>query len=246
MFGFLVSRKLQVMLESGKVVRYKYLKEHSEISSRDEVPRCEQKAFDLLRKENSKKESRIYLQDINDEACSKDEDSAFPELQDVASHEETNTKDDESDFPDPHDFEKAWGEDEIEDVLEKQRFEYALKELQQNQEKLLKNQNAIQKSLTAIEALLNKRFLKRKQALEVVTLPSVPARPSSSNPMTPLPWQDSIAPLVSRMSAPPVTPPSSQMAPLNHSNSTGVEENPCFSSALYNQSPPDIMSNEDA
>ena len=61
-----------------------------------------------------------------------------------------------------------------------------------------------------------------------------------------MPWQDSIAPLVSRMSAPPVTPPSSQMAPLNHSNSTGVEENPCFSGALYNQSPPDIMSNEDA
>ena len=40
-------------MESGKVVRYEYLKEHSEISSRDEVPRCEQKAFDLLRKENS-------------------------------------------------------------------------------------------------------------------------------------------------------------------------------------------------
>ncbi|XP_067048146.1 uncharacterized protein [Acropora muricata] len=83
----------KVTLESGKVVRYEYLKEHSEISSRNE--------------------------DINDEACSKDEDSAFPELHDVASHKETNTKDDESYFPDPHDFEKAWGEDKIEDVLEK-------------------------------------------------------------------------------------------------------------------------------
>ena len=142
--------------------------------------------------------------------------------------------------------EKAWGEDEIDDVLEKLRFEDALKELRQNQEKLLENQNAIQKSLTAIEALLNKRLLKRKEALEVVTLPSVPARPSSSYPVTPLSWQDSTSPLVSRVSAPPVTPPSSQMAPLNHSNSTGVEENPCFSGALFNQSPPNIMSNEAA
>ena len=82
--------------------------------------------------------------------------------------------------------EKAWGEDEIDDVLEKLRFEDALKELRQNQEKLLENQNAIQKSLTAIEALLNKRLLKRKETLEVVTLPSVPARPSSSYPVTPL------------------------------------------------------------
>ena len=32
-----------------------------------------------------KEESRIYLQDSDDEACSKDEDSAFPELQDVVS-----------------------------------------------------------------------------------------------------------------------------------------------------------------
>ena len=98
--------------------------------------------------------------------------------------------------------EKAWGEDEIDDVLEKLRFEDALKELRQNQEKLLENQNAIQKSLTAIEALLNKRLLKRKEALDVVTLPSVPARPSSSYPVTPLSWQDSTTPLVSRVSAP--------------------------------------------
>ena len=76
---------LQVTLVSGKVVRYEYLKEHSEISSRDEVPRCEQKAFDLLRKEKSNEETGIYLQDSDDEACSKDEDSAFPELQDVVS-----------------------------------------------------------------------------------------------------------------------------------------------------------------
>ena len=70
---------------SRKVVRYEYLKEHSEISSRNEVPRCEQKAFDLLRKEKSKKESRIYLQDSDDEACCKDEDRALPKLQDVVS-----------------------------------------------------------------------------------------------------------------------------------------------------------------
>ena len=70
---------------SGKVVRYEYLKEHSEISSLDEVPRCEQKAFNLLRKEKSNEESRIYLQDSDDEACSKDEEGAFPELQDVVS-----------------------------------------------------------------------------------------------------------------------------------------------------------------
>ena len=51
----------------------------------DEVPRCEQKAFDLLRKEKSNEESRIYLQDSDDEACSKDEEGAFPELQDIVS-----------------------------------------------------------------------------------------------------------------------------------------------------------------
>ena len=142
--------------------------------------------------------------------------------------------------------EKIWDEDEIDDVLEKLTFEDALKELHQNQEKLLENQNAIQKLLTTIEALLNTRLQKRKQAMQVATLPSVPARPSSSDSVTPLSWEDSTAPLVSRVSAPPVTPPSSQMAPLNHSNSTDVKENPCFSAVLYNQSPPNIMSNEDA
>ena len=35
--------------------------------------------------------------------------------------------------------EKAWGEDEIDDVLEKLRFDDALKELRQNQEKLLES-----------------------------------------------------------------------------------------------------------
>ena len=140
---------------------------------------------------------------------------------------------------------KAWGEDEIDDVLEKLRLKDTLKELLQNQEKLLQNQNMIQKSLTTIEALLNKRLLKRKQALEVVTLPSVPARPSSNDPVTPLSCQDSTAALVSRVSAPPVTPPSFQMA-INNSNSTGVEENSCFLGAPYDQSPPNIMSNEGA
>ena len=128
--------------------------------------------------------------------------------------------------------EKIWDEDEIDDVLENLTFEDALKELRQNQEKLLENQNAIQKSLTTIEALLNMRLQKRKQALQVVTMPSVSARPSSSDSVTPSSWKDSTAPLVSRVSTPPVTPPSSQMAPLNHSNSTGIEENPCFSAAL--------------
>ena len=141
--------------------------------------------------------------------------------------------------------EKAWGEDKIDDVLEKLRLKDTFKDLRQNQEKLLQNQNMIQKSLTTIEALLNKRLLKRKQALEVVTLPSVPARPSSSDPVTPLSCQDSTAPLVSRVSAPPVTPPSFQMA-INNSNSTGVEENPYFLGAPYIQSPPNIMSNEGA
>ena len=37
--------------------------------------------------------------------------------------------------------EKAWGEDEIDDVLEKFRFEDALKELRQNLEKLFDNPN---------------------------------------------------------------------------------------------------------
>ena len=68
------------------------------------------------------------------------------------------------------------GEDEIDDVLEKLRLKDTLKELRQNQEKLLQNQNVIQKSLTTIEVLLNKRLLKRKQALEVVTFGSSQAQ----------------------------------------------------------------------
>ena len=70
---------------SGRVVRYEYLKEHAEKGSRDEVPSCEQKAFTLLRKEKSKEEKKMYLLGSDDQACSKDEDSAFPELQDVVS-----------------------------------------------------------------------------------------------------------------------------------------------------------------
>ena len=38
-----------------------------------------------LEKKNQMKKVRIYLQDSDDAACSKDEEGAFPELQDVAS-----------------------------------------------------------------------------------------------------------------------------------------------------------------
>ena len=70
---------------SGRVVRYEYLKVYAKKGSHDEVPSCEQKAFDLLSKEKSKEETKMYLLGSDDEACSKDEDSAFPELQDVVS-----------------------------------------------------------------------------------------------------------------------------------------------------------------
>ena len=36
---------------------------------------------------------------------------------------------------------KMWGEEDIDDVLEKLKFEDALKEIRQNQEKLLQNQS---------------------------------------------------------------------------------------------------------
>lgn len=42
---------------------------------------------------------------------------------------------------------KMWGEDDIDDVLEKLKFEDALKEIRHNQEKLLQNQTKIQQSL---------------------------------------------------------------------------------------------------
>ena len=72
-----------------------------------------------------------------------------------------------------------------------------------------------------------------------MALPLVPARASSCDSVTPFSWKNSLAPLVNRVSTPTVIPHSSQMAPLNHSNSTAIQEN------LYNQSPRN-MSNENA
>ena len=44
---------------------------------------------------------------------------------------------------------KMWGDDEIDDVLEKLKFEDALKEICRNQEKLLQNQTGQYKIWTA-------------------------------------------------------------------------------------------------
>ena len=68
---------------------------------------------------------------------------------------------------------KMWGEDDIDDVLEKLKFEDALKEIRHNQEKLLQNQTEIQQSLTAIDELLNKRLQKRQEALQIAAFSSV-------------------------------------------------------------------------
>ena len=81
---------------------------------------------------------------------------------------------------------KMWGKDDIDDVLEKLKFEDALKEIRHNQEKLLQNQTEIQQSLTAIDELLNKRLQKRQEALQIVTFSSVStsSRPSPRSSMT--------------------------------------------------------------
>lgn len=80
---------------------------------------------------------------------------------------------------------KMWGEDDIDDVLEKLKFEDALKEIRHNQEKLLQNQTGTQQSLTAIDELLNKRLQKR-QALQIAAFSSVSTRRSPRSSMTPV------------------------------------------------------------
>ena len=122
---------------------------------------------------------------------------------------------------------KMWGEDDIEDVLEKLKFEDALKEICRNQEKLLQNQTEIQQSLTAINNLLNKRLQKRQEALQMAAFSSVSTRSSPRSSMTPV-SMDSTPIIVSCTSTPVITPPSSQSISLP-SNSHGVDKNPCFS-----------------
>ena len=126
---------------------------------------------------------------------------------------------------------KMWGEDDIDDVLEKLKFEDALKEIHHNQEKLLQNQTGTQQSLTAIDELLNKRLQKRQEALQIAAFSSVSTRPSPRSSMTPV-SMDSTPIIVSCTSTPVITPPSSQSISLpcsNRSNSHGVDKNPCFS-----------------
>ncbi|XP_067048144.1 uncharacterized protein [Acropora muricata] len=114
----------KVTLESGKVVRYEYLKEHSEISSRNEVPRCEQKTFNLLRKENSTTTTTCRILMMRPAAKTK----TVPFLNYM-----------------------MWKKHGARTKLRMFWKSRGLKELQQNQEKLLENRNGIQKSLTAIE-----------------------------------------------------------------------------------------------
>lgn len=126
---------------------------------------------------------------------------------------------------------KMWGEDNIDDVLEKLKFEDALKQIRHNQEKLLQNQTETQQSLTAIDELLNKRLQKRQEALQIAAFSSVSTRHSPRSSMTPV-SMDSTPTIVSCTSTPVITPPSSQSIWLpssNRSNSHGVDKNRCFS-----------------
>ena len=128
---------------------------------------------------------------------------------------------------------KMWGEDDVDDVLEKLKFEDALKEICHNQEKLLPNQTKIQQSLSAINELLNKRLQKRQEALQIAAFSSVSTRPSPRSSMTPV-SMDSTPTIVGCTSTPVITPPSSRSISLPSSNSSnshldGVDKNPCFS-----------------
>ena len=126
---------------------------------------------------------------------------------------------------------KMWGEDDIDDVLEKLKFEDALKEICHNQEKLLPNQTKIQQLLSAINELLNKRLQKRQEALQIAAFSSVSTRPSPRSSMTPV-SMDSTPTIVRCTSTPVITPPPSQSIWLpssNCSNSHGVDKNRCFS-----------------
>ena len=104
---------------------------------------------------------------------------------------------------------KMWGKDDIDDVLEKLKFEDALKEIRHNQEKLLQNQTEIQQSLTAIDELLNKRLQKRSEALQIAAFSSVStgSRLSPRSSMTSV-SVDSTPTIVSCTSTPVVTPSS--------------------------------------
>lgn len=149
------------------------------------------------------------------------------------SGEETANEDEEREFYDLQDLDKMWGEDDIDDVLEKLKFEDALKEICHNQEKLLQNQTETQQSLTAIDELLNKRLQKRQEALQIAVFSSVSTRRSPRSSMTPV-SMDSTPTIVSCTSTPVITPPSSRSISLpssNRSNShlDGVDKNSCFS-----------------
>lgn len=102
-----------------------------------------------------------------DTATCTNKESELPDLDHLGSGEETANEDEEREFYDLQDLEKMWGEDDIDDVLEKLKFEDALKEIRHNQEKLLQNQTETQQSLTAIDKLLNKRLQKRQEALQI-------------------------------------------------------------------------------
>ena len=132
--------------------------------------------------------------------------------------------------------EEMWGEDEIDDVLEKLKVDDALKELRENQEVILKNQQAIKNSLSAIEGLLHKRL--HKWAKEVAALPLVSAEsaPSYSGSMSQTSsLEESPATLVSSTPIPGpfpsnttlpsevMSPPSSSVSP-DRANSNGVAQ----------------------
>ena len=129
-----------------------------------------------------------------------------------------------------------WGEDEIDDVLEKLKVDDALKELRENQEVILKNQQAIKNSLSAIEGLLHKRLHKRAKEVAALPLVSAESAPSYSGSMSQTSsLEESPATLVSSTPIPGpfpsnttlpsevMSPPSSSVSP-DCANSNGVAQ----------------------
>lgn len=182
----------EVTLKSRRVAKYEYIKENEPEESVHEVTR-EENFIDVDTATCTNKESELLDLPVDH----------------LGSDEETANEDEEREFYDLQDLEKMWGEDDIDDVLEKLKFEDALKEIHHNQEKLLQNQTGTQQSLTAIDELLNKRLQKRSEALQIAAFSSVStsSRLSPRSSMTSV-SVDSTPTIVSCTSTPVVTPSS--------------------------------------
>lgn len=155
---------------------------------------------------------------------------------------------------------KLQGEDEIDNLLDKLRVDNALKELHKNQEEILKNQQAIKTSLSAIEELLHKRLHRRAKA--VATLPSVTSTKSAPSYSGLVSWPCSLeespaTPVSSTLIPGPsmsnTTFPSQVMSPPSsfypdHPNSRSVVqmgELPCSSVSHENVTPVNRVNEED-